>query len=100
MVRKIAWTTSGHDTSANGDYEAPQGEVEQVLARIWQRLLRVPRVGRRDNFFDLGGHSLTATRMIAYIHREFKVSVLLDAVFDSPTFEALGRHIAGQLAPA
>ena len=45
-------------------YEAPQGEVEQTLARIWSELLKVERVGRHDNFFMLGGHSLLVVRLI------------------------------------
>ncbi|WP_157375981.1 AMP-binding enzyme, partial [Burkholderia ubonensis] len=39
-------------------YEPPVGEVEHALADIWAQLLNVERVGRHDNFFDLGGHSL------------------------------------------
>ena len=39
-------------------YEAPQGETEQRLARLWAELLQLERVGREDNFFELGGHSL------------------------------------------
>ncbi|CAM3907686.1 Dimodular nonribosomal peptide synthase [Vibrio aerogenes CECT 7868] len=45
-------------------YEAPQGETEEALAAIWQRLLGVEKVGRQDNFFDLGGHSMLAVQMI------------------------------------
>ena len=45
-------------------YEAPQGEVEQTLARIWSEMLAVERVGRHDNFFMLGGHSLLVVRLI------------------------------------
>ena len=45
-------------------YEAPQGEVEQTLARIWSEMLKVERVGRHDNFFALGGHSLLVVRLI------------------------------------
>ncbi|MDI9701299.1 non-ribosomal peptide synthetase, partial [Burkholderia cenocepacia] len=40
------------------EYEAPVGDTEQAIARIWAALLNVEQVGRHDNFFDLGGHSL------------------------------------------
>ncbi|WP_338107703.1 phosphopantetheine-binding protein, partial [Pseudomonas corrugata] len=40
------------------EYEAPQGEVETAIARIWQDLLQVEQVGRHDHFFEMGGHSL------------------------------------------
>ncbi|WP_315533608.1 non-ribosomal peptide synthetase [Delftia acidovorans] len=45
-------------------YEAPQGEVEQMLARIWAEVLGVERVGRQDHFFELGGHSLLALKLL------------------------------------
>jgi aryl carrier-like protein len=44
-------------------YEAPQGEVEQALAGIWQSLLGIEQVGRHDHFFELGGHSLLVVAM-------------------------------------
>src|SRR6185369_15054275 len=50
-------------------YEAPQGEVEEVLAGIWEDLLQVDRAGRQDNFFELGGHSLLIVRMLERLRR-------------------------------
>jgi amino acid adenylation domain-containing protein len=86
------------DAYANREYEAPQGEVEEILAGIWQKLLRVQRVGRRDHFFDLGGHSLIATRVMAHIRHELDVDLPLSLIFEAPTVETLGRHIVQQLA--
>jgi len=54
---------------ARGVYEAPDGEVEAILAGIWQELLGVERVGRQDSFFELGGHSLLAVRLLERLRR-------------------------------
>ena len=54
---------------AKAPYEAPYGEVENALAGIWQRLLRIVRVSRHDNFFELGGHSLLIVQMAERLRR-------------------------------
>jgi amino acid adenylation domain-containing protein len=77
-------------------YEAPQGEVEEVLAGIWQELLHLERVGRRDNFFELGGHSLYGVRVIAKIAEKYDVELPGFALFRYPTIEALARYLDQQ----
>jgi amino acid adenylation domain-containing protein len=52
---------------ARGEYEAPIGEIEEILSQIWSEVLNVEKVGRNDNFFDLGGHSLLAVKLIERI---------------------------------
>ncbi|MBL3945345.1 hypothetical protein FH719_24165, partial [Bacteroides thetaiotaomicron] len=52
------------DAFVQAQYEAPQGETERTLAALWSDLLGVERVGRHDNFFALGGHSLIAVQLI------------------------------------
>ncbi|MEQ1514828.1 MAG: amino acid adenylation domain-containing protein, partial [Lysobacteraceae bacterium] len=82
------------DTSyARRAYEAPQGDVEEALAAIWSELLRVERVGRNDNFFELDGHSLLAVQLISRLHNAFHVEVPLRAVFESPTLSQLAERI-------
>ncbi|HEX3155252.1 MAG TPA: amino acid adenylation domain-containing protein, partial [Candidatus Angelobacter sp.] len=54
----------GVDAYATQAYEAPQGDMERMLADVWAELLQVEQVGRRDNFFSLGGHSLQAVRVV------------------------------------
>jgi len=66
-------------------YEAPQGEVEEILAGVWQSLLAVERVGRHDNFFELGGHSLLAMQAIVRVRSALSVSIPISTLFRCPT---------------
>jgi len=75
-------------------YEAPEGETEQRLARIWAELLQLERVGREDNFFELGGHSLTALRLMARVGSVFGVQIGVAALFAAPTLRQLARRVA------
>ncbi|MGF9917693.1 non-ribosomal peptide synthetase, partial [Paenibacillus ehimensis] len=58
-------------------YVAPRTPLEAKLAQIWQDVLKLPRVGVQDNFFDIGGHSLRATTLVAKMHQELQVKVPL-----------------------
>ena len=74
------------------EYEAPRGEVEEILAGIWQSLLRVERVGRQDNFFELGGHSLLIVQVMERLRR-VGLSTELRRVFDSSTLAQLASAL-------
>ncbi|KPX63068.1 Syringopeptin synthetase C, partial [Pseudomonas syringae pv. lapsa] len=75
-------------------YEAPQGETETLLARIWSDLLSVERISRHDQFFELGGHSLLAMRLISQIRQQMGVELSLAALFAHPELSALALAIA------
>ncbi|MBD2796682.1 amino acid adenylation domain-containing protein [Xenorhabdus sp. 18] len=64
--------------------EAPIGEVEIALAKIWQALLKIERVARHDNFFTLGGHSLVAIQLLSRMYAQ-GMHVPLAALFTHPT---------------
>ncbi|MBV9678252.1 MAG: non-ribosomal peptide synthetase, partial [Acidobacteriaceae bacterium] len=74
-------------------YEAPQGEVEQVLAEIWQQLLQVERVGRQDHFFELGGHSLLAVQLISRLRQVLGLEVALADLFARPVLADLAQAL-------
>ncbi len=75
-------------------YEAPQGEVETAIARIWQDLLKLEQVGRHDNFFELGGHSLLAVKLIERM-RQVDLAADVRVLFGQPTLAALAAAVGG-----
>ncbi|RKH58629.1 non-ribosomal peptide synthetase, partial [Corallococcus interemptor] len=79
--------------TAGNTYEAPRTEVEAKLAAIWAEVLRVPRVGVKDDFFTLGGHSLLATQVVSRVRMETGAELPLRALFEVPTVEALARRL-------
>ena len=73
---------------------APETSIEQSLAQIWAEVLNVNHLGARDNFFDLGGHSLAATRIVSQVIKHFRVKLPLQLLFHSPTIAAMATVIA------
>ncbi|HET7863348.1 MAG TPA: amino acid adenylation domain-containing protein, partial [Burkholderiaceae bacterium] len=84
-----------HEHLAARPYEAPQGPTEQAIARLWQQLLGVDRVGRLDRFFDLGGHSLLAMQLLAKLHEQLGVQLPLGELFVRPVLADLAAYVEG-----
>ncbi len=104
-MEKIPLTTSGKiDRKALpapgareiGDkHTAPRDEVEKRLAQIWSNLLGLEeeKIGIENNFFDLGGHSLSAIALISKIYKEFGVELPITLVFETPTIKEISEQI-------
>jgi natural product biosynthesis luciferase-like monooxygenase protein/amino acid adenylation domain-containing protein len=73
------------------DYEAPRGDIENALARLWGVLLDVERVGRNDNFFSLGGHSLLTVALATHIRNFSGIDVSVAKIFQNPTIAELAK---------
>jgi len=71
----------------------PRTPIEKKLARIWAEVLSLPEVGVRDNFFDLGGHSLAASQVISRVIQTFKLELPIKALFDTPTVAEMAAVI-------
>jgi amino acid adenylation domain-containing protein len=80
-------------TASEKRYVAPRTRTEESLARIWQDVLAIANVGVDDNFFDLGGHSLTATRLLSRVRDFFRIDLPLRTIFDCPTIAALAETV-------
>ncbi|HYO56343.1 non-ribosomal peptide synthetase [Archangium sp.] len=74
-------------------FVAPRTPGEELVAGIWAQLLGVPKVGRHDNFFALGGNSLMATQAASRLRNAFKVELPLRWLFDAPTVSALAQRV-------
>jgi amino acid adenylation domain-containing protein len=72
------------DSYSTRGYEPPQGEMEMELAAIWARVLKLDRVGRHDNFFDLGGHSLIAVQVVTRLRQVLSRAVEMQDLFAHP----------------
>jgi amino acid adenylation domain-containing protein len=95
LDRKALAASGGERAAAEAEYVAPRTAEETTLAGIWAAVLGVDRVGVRDDFFQLGGHSLKATQVVSRVRDTFGVEVPLRQLFAEPTVEGLARAVSG-----
>jgi acyl carrier protein len=74
-------------------FEPPQTDIEEAVAAIWAEVLGVNHVGRNEIFFDLGGDSLSACRIILTIRQACNVDLPLQTMFRNPTVESLAEKL-------
>jgi acyl-coenzyme A synthetase/AMP-(fatty) acid ligase/acyl carrier protein len=72
---------------------APRDELEQKLSQIWEEVLQFKPIGIKDNFFDIGGHSLIAVHLFAQIEQKFGKKLPLATLFTSGTVETLAQML-------
>ena len=75
-------------------YVAPRTPIEEMISGIWAQVLGVKQVGVDDNFFEVGGHSLSATQLISRLRNVFQIELPLRHIFEYPTVASLGKAIA------
>jgi amino acid adenylation domain-containing protein len=81
---------------------APRNHLEVTLLQIWTEILGVENLGRDDNFFESGGHSLLAVRLLNQIEQHFSKKISLAAFFQEPTIEGLAQLLpqaSNQISP-
>jgi len=74
-------------------YEAPRGEMEEVLAVIWAEILGIPRVGLHNNFFDLGGHSLLLIKVKQRLEEQLCTDIAIVDLFKYTTVASLAKFL-------
>ncbi|MEC1681906.1 condensation domain-containing protein, partial [Bacillus mojavensis] len=74
-------------------YVAPRNQAEEKVIEIFQRVLGVNKIGIRDNFFRMGGHSLKATWVMNKIEEQTGIRLPLSGIFSNPTAEGLAQKL-------
>lgn len=84
-----------HDADLSGEdaYVAPRTETEVIVSDIWAEALGLEKIGINSDFFQLGGHSLVATRVISRLSERFMIKLSLRNFFEAPTISALSELI-------
>ncbi|MCC5608951.1 amino acid adenylation domain-containing protein [Nostoc sp. CHAB 5834] len=81
-------------TQFKSTYVSPQTETEQIIASIWQEVLRIEKVGINDNFFELGGDSLQATQVVSRMREQLQINFPIKNLLEVPTLANLAQSIA------
>jgi aryl carrier-like protein len=76
-----------------GAYEEPRGEIEQAIAQLWRQAFHLERVGRNENFFELGGNSLLAMQLMEAFAASLTVQLPVVALFLNPTIRELAQLV-------
>ena len=93
-IDRKALPRPGQDVSpSSAGYEPPATEIEETLAELWKDALGIERAGRTDNFFDLGGHSLSAVQIAFNIGKTFEITFPLRTFMEEPVLSALAQRV-------
>ncbi|MBW4564787.1 MAG: amino acid adenylation domain-containing protein [Mojavia pulchra JT2-VF2] len=74
-------------------YEAPNSEIERAIAKVWQEILHLEKVGINDNFFDLGGNSLLMVQVNHKFRENLHCDISVVEMFQNPTIKSLAKYI-------
>jgi acyl carrier protein len=85
---------AANPAAADGGAGPAHGGPIDELAAIWAGILRVPRVAADDSFYDLGGDSLAAARVLTEVRKRFRVTIPLDQLYDVRTVRAMAARVA------
>ncbi|WP_394179960.1 amino acid adenylation domain-containing protein [Marinomonas posidonica] len=81
-----SWQAANH-------YQAPRNHTEEMLANLWAETLGLTLVGIHDNFFEIGGDSITATRLLHKLEQNLGMDIPLGVLFKAATIAELAEHL-------
>ncbi len=96
-VDRAALPEPAAEALAAGEFVPPSNALEELLSGLWAEVLGGPRVGANDSFFDLGGHSLQAVRLMNRIRDDLGVELKVRAIFEAPTLAEFAALVAEEI---
>jgi len=90
-INRRALPTPNIEHFETGSRTAPSDRLEQILIRVWENVLSIPNLGVNDNFFDLGGHSVLAVRLLTEVEKVVGRKVPLASLFRGSTVASLAK---------
>ncbi|MGD9732353.1 MAG: amino acid adenylation domain-containing protein [Desulfamplus sp.] len=98
--RELNSDNSSDNRRLTTKYAAPENEIQEKLAAIWEEVLERTNIGIDDNFFEIGGHSLRATRIVSRIHKVLSAEITLQEFFVKPDIRTIAKLIEVRLKPS
>ncbi|MDQ6763418.1 MAG: amino acid adenylation domain-containing protein, partial [Bacteroidota bacterium] len=83
---------------SSGPSAEPGNELEEKLTKVWLDVLKIDSIGTNDDFFDMGGHSLLAIRLMSVLRKELGLEINIGDIFEYPTIATLAAYLNNQSA--
>lgn len=99
-VDRNALPAPTYETQSRPGFEVPEGEVEQALAKVWRDVMRLEKVGRWDNFYELGGDSIVAMQIVSLARGQGIAIGVRDILENLCIAKLAQQHHAAALQPA
>ncbi|MCP4156226.1 MAG: non-ribosomal peptide synthetase, partial [bacterium] len=83
------------ETESQAPYTAPRNQREEEIVQMWEEILgeKKEKIGVDRNFFQLGGHSLSATGLIVRIHKRYGIKIPIGEIFKTPTIRGISQYM-------
>src|SRR5205814_7005419 len=97
-INRRALPEPASQTQTDETFVAPSTPIKEMIASAWREVLNLERIGAHDNFFDVGGHSLLAAKVVSLVRNQMNVDLSIVDLFQAPTIAALAELLAPRVA--
>ena len=98
-INKEALIALAQETTKNTAYSLPRNELETKILSIWKIILQKEVIGIQDNFFEIGGNSISLMKMVGLINKELNINLKVLNAYQFTNIETLTSHIKEDIEP-